>query len=127
MNAAKLNHAVIHAQALIWLSRNASEYTWAIDLDINVIGKEESYILRPDIVGIKDKQNHVFVEISDWTISKDMNKKKKSYADAGIPIYIIFDIKKRAVLQFSLDDAGTYQPLDIFHGTDRVYDVLNQA
>ena len=124
MNAAKLNHAVIHAQALIWLSQKAPDFMWAVDLDINVVGKEESYILRPDIVGIKNNQNHVFVEISDWTISKDMTQKKKSYADAGIPVYLIFDIRKRKVIQYELHASGEYQESDLFSGIDEVYKVL---
>lgn len=54
----------------------------------------------PDMVG----------EISDTTLSQDLDEQKHLYASLGIPEYWVIDVKGRQVFAFTLTETGTYQP-----------------
>ena len=53
----------------------------------------------PDLVG----------EISDTTLSTDLDEKKQLYAALGIPEYWVIDVWGQRVLAFCLQDHGAYQ------------------
>jgi Uma2 family endonuclease len=55
----------------------------------------------PDLVG----------EISDTTLSIDLDEQKRLYASLGIPEYWVIDVKGLRLFAFGLTDAGVYEPM----------------
>ena len=55
----------------------------------------------PDLVG----------EVSDTTLSSDLDEMKQLYAALGIPEYWVINVKGRQVLAFGLQENGKYQPM----------------
>lgn len=124
MNAtAKRTHALIHTQAVVWLFNNVKEYEWLLDLDIHVTYNDQARIIRPDIVGEnKEGIREVFVEISDSTLSKDLNRKFDIYSYLGIPYYVVVNCRKKRVLQFKNIDK-LYTEEQIFSGMEGLFKV----
>ena len=56
----------------------------------------------PDLVG----------EVSDTTLSSDLDEMKQLYAALGIPEYWVINVKGRQVLAFGLQENGKYQPIE---------------
>jgi Uma2 family endonuclease len=56
----------------------------------------------PDLVG----------EISDTTLSLDLDEQKQLYAKLGIVEYWVIDVKGLRVFAFGLTEAGTYAPIE---------------
>ncbi|GBF82469.1 Uma2 family endonuclease [Aphanothece sacrum] len=52
-------------------------------------------------------------EISDTTLSSDLDEKKHLYADLGIPEYWVIDVQAKRVFAFQLQDNGQYQQGDV--------------
>lgn len=52
-------------------------------------------------------------EISDTTLSSDLDEKKHLYADLGIPEYWVIDVQAKRVFAFQLQDNGQYQEGDV--------------
>jgi Uma2 family endonuclease len=57
----------------------------------------------PDLVG----------EISDTTLSLDLDEQKRLYASLGILEYWVIDVKGLRVFAFGLTDAGMYTPIEV--------------
>jgi Uma2 family endonuclease len=57
----------------------------------------------PDLVG----------EISDTTLSLDLDEQKQLYASLSIPEYWVIDVKASRVFAFSLNEVGRYEPIEI--------------
>ena len=55
----------------------------------------------PDLVG----------EVSDTTLSSDLDEMKQLYAALGIPEYWVINLKGHQVLAFGLQENGKYQPM----------------
>jgi Uma2 family endonuclease len=55
----------------------------------------------PDLVG----------EISDTTLSIDLDEQKQLYASLGIAEYWVIDVKGRRLFAFGLTDMGLYEPI----------------
>ncbi|MBP0012617.1 MAG: Uma2 family endonuclease [Roseofilum sp. SBFL] len=60
----------------------------------------------PDLVG----------EISDTTLSSDLDEKKHLYASLGIPEYWVIDVKGQRVFAFKLQDDNQYKECDDSQG-----------
>ena len=56
----------------------------------------------PDLVG----------EVSDTTLSSDLDEMKQLYAALGIPEYWVINVKGRQILAFGLQENGKYQPIE---------------
>jgi Uma2 family endonuclease len=56
----------------------------------------------PDLVG----------EISDTTLSLDLDEQKQLYASLRIPEYWVIDVKAARVFAFSLNETGRYEPIE---------------
>lgn len=56
----------------------------------------------PDLVG----------EISDTTLSLDLDEQKQLYASLCIPEYWVIDVKAARVFAFSLNETGRYEPIE---------------
>jgi len=59
----------------------------------------------PDLVG----------EISDTTLSIDLDEQKQLYASLDIPEYWVIDVKGLRLFAFGLTDMGVYEPIQISH------------
>jgi Uma2 family endonuclease len=57
----------------------------------------------PDLVG----------EISDTTLSLDLDEQKQLYASLGIGEYWVIDVKGLRVFAFGLTEAGIYEPIEV--------------
>lgn len=51
----------------------------------------------------------LLIEISDSTLSKDLNEKKQLYAQAGILEYWVVDVKAKKVIVFQQSDGNNYR------------------
>ena len=49
------------------------------------------------------------IEYANTSLSKDLDQKKRAYAEAGIPEYWVVNLRDMMVLVFRDPDAGTYQ------------------
>ena len=49
------------------------------------------------------------IEYSNTSLGKDLDQKKRVYADAGIPEYWVVNLRDMTVLVFREPDAGTYR------------------
>ena len=49
------------------------------------------------------------IEYSNTSLSKDLDQKKRVYADAGIPEYWVVNLRDMTVLVFRDPEAGTYR------------------
>jgi Uma2 family endonuclease len=49
------------------------------------------------------------IEYANTSLSKDLDQKKRVYADAGIPEYWVVNLRDMTVLVFREPDAGTYR------------------
>lgn len=56
----------------------------------------------------RDKDLLWAVEVSDTTLAKDLGRKKRAYAGAGIPHYWVIDAKRRGIWVFSDPVKGHY-------------------
>jgi Uma2 family endonuclease len=57
----------------------------------------------PDLVG----------EISDTTLSLDLDEQKQLYASLGVGEYWVIDVKGLRVFAFGLTEAGNYEPIEV--------------
>ena len=57
----------------------------------------------PDLVG----------DISDTTLSTDLDEQKRLYASLGIPEYWVIDVKGLRLFAFGLTDMGVYEPIQV--------------
>jgi Uma2 family endonuclease len=57
----------------------------------------------PDLVG----------EVSDTTLSFDLDEQKQLYASLGIPEYWVIDVIGLRIFAFGLTDLGIYEPIEI--------------
>lgn len=113
MNAASLKHATIHGRAYKRMERIYPDLSWVIDLDFTKVTDRGAVLVRPDICGLsKDKSIQFAVEISMSTARHDLSLKKDTYAEFGVPHYVVFDCTKDRVLEFRLID-GIYRPEEI--------------
>ncbi len=66
-------------------------------------------------------------EISDTTLTTDLDEKKRLYASMGIPEYWVIDVRGNRVFVFLLQD-GAYQPSGVSVALDGLsMDLLNQT
>ena len=67
-------------------------------------------------------------EISDTTLTTDLDEKKRLYASLGIPEYWVIDVRGNRVFIFLLQAKGTYQPSDVSVALKGLsVDLLNQT
>lgn len=120
MNAALYRHAKTHNNAVVFFNANYKQYDWLVDLDFHAVTDEGAVLIRPDLAAVKDGAIKIAVEISDSTISKDLDTKKSIYRRASVEHYIVFDCNKKQVYQWRLE--GTiYQESDYFSNLDSIF------
>jgi Uma2 family endonuclease len=52
-------------------------------------------------------------EIGDTTLSLDLDEQKQLYANLGIFEYWVIDVKGMRLFAFSLNELGSYQPIEV--------------
>ena len=104
MNAARYKHSYLHSIANAWLVANVPTHQWLIDFDLQIWQGENYFVLRPDIAG-KNKADgtiDICIEISDSTLSQDLNGKRALYASAGMQTYMVIDCQNNRLLLWTL-------------------------
>jgi Uma2 family endonuclease len=82
------------------------------DLSITAGALAEGYMPLPSI--------RMIIEVSDTTLSRDLKRKLKVYADVGIPEYWVVDLPKRRIHQFWKPQGTTYGENRIVELGDRI-------
>lgn len=103
-------HATVHNNVVIEVNKQLPEYLWAIELDLQ-IGDTK---FRPDIVGIREGNIEIAIEISDSTIHYDTHGKKGLFEELGIKYYLVFDCQRSYIHRYTLTEAGILESSDIF-------------
>lgn len=71
---------------------------------------------------------HLVGEISDTTLTTDLDEKKQLYASLGIPEYWVIDVRGKQVFMFLLQGEQGYQPSDVSVALAGLsIDLLNQT
>jgi Uma2 family endonuclease len=92
---------------------------------------ERSIVPEPNLAALRLTHKHyrshptaadvlLLVEVSDETLSFDLNKKAALYAQAGIPDYWVLDVKGRRLLVLREPAGGKYRSILVYSENESV-------
>lgn len=81
-----------------------SDIAWTGPVTLNFDDKTNP---EPDLIGWKDGNPFIVVEVSLATIKADLGYKLKMYESNEIPYYVVYEVKADALHTFELEN-GTY-------------------
>lgn len=65
---------------------------------------------EPDLIGWRDGNPYIVIEVSNTTRSSDFGPKKAAYEFYGIPFYVVYETKTRTLWTWALNESGQYVP-----------------
>lgn len=96
------HHWLVTMLAQLFIPAFAGRYTVTIQgpLAISAMSEPEPDLAIVDEVrrDAKPTTAHVVIEVSDSTRRLDLGRKARLYATAGVPLYLVFDLRARQVV-----------------------------